>query len=269
MAELLERGAAKAEVTVEKIVAELAKIGFANMADYMRPNAAGDPYLDFSRLTREQAAALQEVTVEDFTEGRGEDKRDVRRVKFKLYDKRAALVDLGRHLSMFPTKVEMSGKDGGPIETVELSPLEAARRLAFAWEKGLRALEEKLMSGLGTAIKEMSGPLTAPMWGSLGIGAAGTLLGGYGEYRSGMDQAAAIDASRPYDLINAANRATGLKYGADTALAGAQRQAQARVRDKNLAAVEARARLRRLAAAGPIHVRHQPRSVDRAARRVR
>ena len=143
VAELLERGAAKAEVTVEKIVAELAKIGFANMADYMRPNAAGDPYLDFSRLTREQAAALQEVTVEDFTEGRGEDKRDVRRVKFKLYDKRAALVDLGRHLSMFPTKVEMSGKDGGPIETVELSPLEAARRLAFAWEKGLQALKEK------------------------------------------------------------------------------------------------------------------------------
>ncbi len=53
-------------------------------------------------LTR--AAALQEVTVEDFTEGRGEDKRDVRRVKFKLYDKRAALVDLGRHLGMFPNQ---------------------------------------------------------------------------------------------------------------------------------------------------------------------
>ncbi len=143
VAELLERGAAKAEVTVKKIVAELAKIGFANMADYMRPNAAGDPYLDFSRLTREHAAALQEVTVEDFADGRGEDKRDVRRVKFKLYDKRAALVDMGRHLGMFPTKVEMSDKDGGPIETRELSPLEAARRLAFAWEKGLRALEEK------------------------------------------------------------------------------------------------------------------------------
>ena len=141
VAELLERGAARAEVTVEKIVAELAKIGFANMADYMRPNAAGDPYLDFSRLTREQAAALQEVTVEAFTEGRGEDKRDVRRVKFKLYDKRAALVDMGRHLSMFPTKVEMSGKDGGPIETRELSPLEAARRLAFVWAKGLRELQ--------------------------------------------------------------------------------------------------------------------------------
>jgi hypothetical protein len=74
-----------------------------------------------------------------------------------------------------------------------------------------------------------------------GLGAAGTLLGGYGEYRSGMDSAAAIDASRPYDLVNAANRAQGLKYAADTALAGAQRQAMGRAQDKNLALSRSRA----------------------------
>jgi hypothetical protein len=34
-------------------------------------------------LTRDQAAALVEVTVEDFKDGRGENSRDVRRVKFK------------------------------------------------------------------------------------------------------------------------------------------------------------------------------------------
>ncbi len=37
--------------------------------------------------------------------------------------------------------VEHTGKDGGPIETRELSPLELARRVAFALEKGRRALE--------------------------------------------------------------------------------------------------------------------------------
>lgn len=79
-----------------------------------------------------------------------------------------------------------------------------------------------------------------------GAGAAGTLLGGYGEYRSGMDSAAAIDASRPYDLINAANRAQELRYGADTALAGAQRQAMARTQEKDLLLSKSRA----LAAAG-------------------
>lgn len=76
---------------------------------------------------------------------------------------------------------------------------------------------------------------------AVGAGAAGTLLGGYGEYRSGMDQASAIDASRPYDLINAANRAQGLKYAADTALAGSQRQAMGRAQDKNLALSRSRA----------------------------
>ena len=103
------RLAQKIEVTQERVVAELAKIGFANMADYMRAGPDGDPYLDFSALTRDQAAALTEVTVEDFKDGRGEDVRDVRRVKFKLADKRAALVDLGKHLGLFTEKIEHSG----------------------------------------------------------------------------------------------------------------------------------------------------------------
>ncbi|GEM_PF-6905059 len=79
-----------------------------------------------------------------------------------------------------------------------------------------------------------------------GAGVAGTLLGAYGEYRSGMDQAAEIDASRPYDIINATNRAQGLKYAADTSLAGTQRQAIARTQDKNLLLSRSRA----VAAAG-------------------
>lgn len=112
-------------VTAERVVEELAKIGFANMSDYMKVGEDGDPYLDFSGLTRDQAAALSEVTVEDFKDGRGEDARDVRRIKFKLHDKRAALVDLGKHLGMFKEKVEVSGPDGGPIQTEATFDLES------------------------------------------------------------------------------------------------------------------------------------------------
>jgi phage terminase small subunit len=93
------------------VVDELRKIAFANMAGYMRAQASGDPYLDFSMLTRDQAAALQEVTVDTYVEGHGEDVRDVRRIKFRLGEKRAALVDLGKHLGVFPaTKHEHTGK---------------------------------------------------------------------------------------------------------------------------------------------------------------
>lgn len=105
----------KTGITAERVLAELALLGFSNMQDYMRSSPGGDPYLDFSGLTREQAAALAEVTVEDFKDGRGEDARDVRRVKFKLTDKRAALVDIGKHLGMFKERVEHSGPGGAPL----------------------------------------------------------------------------------------------------------------------------------------------------------
>jgi len=96
----------RTEITADRVLTELAKLGFANMADYLKVGPSGDPILDFSALTRDQAAALVEVTVEDFVDGRGEDAREVKRVKFKLADKRAALVDLGRHLGMFINRNE-------------------------------------------------------------------------------------------------------------------------------------------------------------------
>lgn len=117
--------AAKLEVTVEKIAEELVKLGFSNMLDYIRVDAGGDAYVDLTALDRDKAAAIQEVTVEDFKDGRGEGARDVRRVKFKLADKRAALVDLGKYLGMFIERHEHSGKDGGPIQTQEVSALDA------------------------------------------------------------------------------------------------------------------------------------------------
>lgn len=102
--QLVEKGndniSKKLDLTREKVLEELSKLGFSNMQDYMRTNEDGDPVLDFSKLTREQAAALTEVTVDSYIEG-GAEGREVKKVKFKLADKRAALVDLGKHLGMF------------------------------------------------------------------------------------------------------------------------------------------------------------------------
>lgn len=136
--ELLSGAAERAGVTIERVLTELAKIGFANMQHYMRAGPDGDPFLDFSALTEAQAAALQEVTVEDFKDGRGDDARDVRRIKFKLYDKRAALVDLGKHLGMFKERIEHTGKDGGPITTADISDNDVARRVGFILAKGIQ-----------------------------------------------------------------------------------------------------------------------------------
>ena len=102
----IELAVERTAITKQKVIEELAKIGFANMADYMRIGADGDPILDLGGITREQAAAIIEVTVEDFKDGRGEYTRDVRRIKFKLADKKGALVDIGKELGMFIERKE-------------------------------------------------------------------------------------------------------------------------------------------------------------------
>lgn len=101
----------KAAITKAAVLEELAKIGFANMLDYIQTQPDGYAYVDLSKLTRDQAAAIQEVVVEEYKEGRGEDARDVKRVKFKLADKKGALVDIGKHLGMFIDRQEV-GKPG-------------------------------------------------------------------------------------------------------------------------------------------------------------
>lgn len=115
VAELMAARSDRTAITADMVLTELGKIGFANMLDFIRVQDGGDAYVDLSTMTREQAAALSEVTVDEYTEGRGEDAREVKRVKVKLADKRAALVDIGRHLGMFKDKVELSGKDGAPV----------------------------------------------------------------------------------------------------------------------------------------------------------
>jgi phage terminase small subunit len=119
LAERQGKIAAKLEITQERVIAELAKIGFANMLDYVTIGSDGDPFVDLSGMSRDQAAAVSEITVEDFKDGRGEDARDVRKVKFKLHDKKGALIDLGKHLGMFKDQVEHSGNVS--IEVVRFS----------------------------------------------------------------------------------------------------------------------------------------------------
>jgi len=129
--EATERALEKTGITKAAVLEELAKIGFANMLDYIQPQADGYAYVDLSKLTREQAAAIQEVVVEEYKEGRGEDARDVKRVKFKLADKKGALVDIGKHLGMFIDRQEV-GKPGDFSNMTDEEIVTELERLADA-----------------------------------------------------------------------------------------------------------------------------------------
>jgi len=98
-------------ISADAVLQELARIAFANMMDYMTIQD-GDAYVDLSKVTREQAAAIQEITSETYIdgyEGKGEEKKPivVKRTKFKLGDKRASLELLGKHLKLFTDRTEI------------------------------------------------------------------------------------------------------------------------------------------------------------------
>ena len=107
IAELSEQAAEGAVMSARQVLEELSKIGRANMADFIRAFACGDPVEAVRQLTPNQAAALCEVTVEQFMDGGGEDAREIRKVKFKLIAKTPALDLLGKHHGIYaPEKHE-------------------------------------------------------------------------------------------------------------------------------------------------------------------
>lgn len=94
--------AQKLEITQERIAAELAKIGFA---DVRRLFDDGGKMKKLTDLDDQAAACISSI---DLSDG------DV--AKVRLWDKRAALVDLGKHLGMFKERVSVESPDGGPLE---------------------------------------------------------------------------------------------------------------------------------------------------------
>ena len=108
----------KLEINALRVLQEIAHSAFSNMADYIRITKDGDAYIDLSKLTREQSSAIQEITVEDYVEGRGEDAREVKRTKLKLVPKTPALEMLGRHLLLFKERDERMAEGGSKIEII-------------------------------------------------------------------------------------------------------------------------------------------------------
>jgi phage terminase small subunit len=106
--ELLTLAAEKAGVTIQSVMSELAKIGFSDIRRAVKWGhgiavegdggevriANGVSLIASDEIDDDTAAAISEVT--QTKEG----------LKVKFHDKRAALVDLGRHLGMFKDKTE-------------------------------------------------------------------------------------------------------------------------------------------------------------------
>ncbi len=121
IAELAKQHADKLDLKAEKVLRELSLMAFSNMMDYIKTNAEGDAFIDLSALTRDQTAAIQEITVEETGK--------VTRTKLKLADKREPLELLGRHLRLF----DQEGQAGAGVQTILVDiPRPGGRELTAA-----------------------------------------------------------------------------------------------------------------------------------------
>ncbi len=109
MAEEIERRHRKVrekyEVTYDRVLEEIAKIAYSNIADYMSINqSTGEVEFDFSDADAAVLAGIGEIQVDTRIEGTGEDACEVKRIRVKPHNKSAALDMLMRHAGLSKDK---------------------------------------------------------------------------------------------------------------------------------------------------------------------
>lgn len=125
----MHRREVRTEVTQDKVLKELARIGFADIRKAVR---WGDSVAVLNELSGEMVIAhglalLASDEIDDETAAAiSEVSESKQGLKVKFHDKRAALVDIGKHLGMFIDKTEVTGKNGGPVAYASVSPQELA-----------------------------------------------------------------------------------------------------------------------------------------------
>ena len=151
VAEILAAAGARVEITQARVLEELGKIGFSDIRKAVKWHsqanvAAIDNDADTEALVEEGAirfAVANQVELISSDEIDDETAAAISEVsmtdkgglKVKFHDKRAALVDIGKHLGMFKERVEHSGPDGGPID---LGDKDLARLIVFHLSKATK-----------------------------------------------------------------------------------------------------------------------------------
>lgn len=123
-----EKAIDKLAITKERVLAELAKIGFADIRKAIKwqgtlvteeDNPDGGDTLVIKNVVTNNVTLISSDEIDDDTAGAIAEisQNATGGIKIKLHDKKGALVDIGKHLGMFVERHEHSGPGGAPIQT--------------------------------------------------------------------------------------------------------------------------------------------------------
>jgi phage terminase small subunit len=96
--ELAAEGAERAGVTIDRVIAEMAKIGFSDIRKAVSWDGNRVEMLQSHAIDDDTAGAIAEVA------------KTKDGVRIKFHDKASALLNLGKHLGMFREQQEISGR---------------------------------------------------------------------------------------------------------------------------------------------------------------
>ena len=144
----------KINYSADDVLHEMMKIGMANMDDFIETVHDENGRVIETRLRgdipKEKMAAVASITVEDTKNGQ--------KTTVRLHDKRAALVDLGKHFNLFREKIDVNVTTKNTIEVGLLETderilmrqlLMAAKERKEQQEAEAKALEDQTHSMMG------------------------------------------------------------------------------------------------------------------------
>ena len=112
-------------VSAQVILGELLRIARVDIGEAFDENGALKPLKEIPEDVRR---AISGMEVDELFDGTGRERLrigETRKVKF--WDKTRALELLAKHLGLLKDRVELTGKDGGPVTVENLSPDEARK----------------------------------------------------------------------------------------------------------------------------------------------
>ena len=106
------------EATAQQVIDELALIGFSDIGEVLDFTKEQLQLRPANEIPERARRAISSIKVRRYVEGPRDDPTEVEVTEFKFWSKDAALEKLAKHLGLLRDKLELTGKDGGPIETI-------------------------------------------------------------------------------------------------------------------------------------------------------